>query len=115
MELFLAKLTLLWKDEKSAQSSSQLHRTNPLHLPINLANPGGQSFERVAALRQFERKIKTILTPKLKMERVEFWSSGCFILDFFVGEGRFGKGWLSVPIYSEFKINASDFLRGGED
>ena len=87
MELFVTKLTLLWKDENIGQSSSQLRRTNSLHLPITLANPGGQSFERVTALRQFERRIETILAPKLKMERVAFWSSGCFILDVF-GGGR---------------------------
>lgn len=97
------------------QSTSQLRRTNPLHLPINLANPGGQSFERVTALRQLERKIKTILAPKLKMERVACWCLGCFVLDFLEGEGRARKGWLSVAIHSQFKINASDFLRGGED
>ena len=68
------------------RSSSQSCGTNPLHLPINVANAGGQSFERVTAFSQFERKIKTILDPKLKIERVAFWSSGCFILDFFGGE-----------------------------
>ena len=36
-------------------------------------------------------------------------------LMFLEGEGRVGKGWLSVLIHSQFKINASDFLRGGED
>ena len=55
MELFEAKLTLLWKGEKIGQSSSQLRRTNPVHL----ANPGAQSF--ASALREFEPKIKTIL------------------------------------------------------
>ena len=97
------------------RSSSQLCGTNPLHLPINVANAGGQPFERVTAFSQFERKIKTILAPKLKMERVACWCLGCFVLDFLEGEGRARKGWLSVAIHSQFKINASDFLRGGED
>ena len=64
---------------------------------MNVANLGGQSFERVTALRQFERKIKTILTPKLKMEGVPFCFSGCFILDVFVGRR---EGWERVAFSS---------------